>query len=159
MQGKEFDTGERFQPLINRSLHRALLTGITLATLLALVSPVFTRTDGFPVSTQPMYAAIRPETTAFVTANGRTETGDIVSLPITVIADTDDPLVAQSRLAQLAEDPNIVARCQVIADRAGSGQPIVSIEVVRVTHDATATATGEDGLIDREVLTECQVEP
>lgn len=143
------------------SMFRFGLAAISIIVVLGLITPVFSRVDGFPVSTQPVYASLRDTTAEFVTAQGRTVSGDIVALPIRVVADTDDPLIAQSRMNRVAETGASAEHCELVAVRAqdvsARSSALVSIEVVSVRHDIGETAAGRDGLVDSVVLASCAI--
>jgi hypothetical protein len=76
-------------------------------------------------------------------------------LSIDVIARTDDPLIAASRLADAIAAGRADDVCAQIAARAPS--EVVSVVVVRERHDVVDGARGEDSLLHREQLAQCTV--
>lgn len=138
------------------------LAAVSVLVVLGLITPVFSRADSFPVSTQPMYASLRADTAEFVTAQGRTSDGEIIPLSIRVIADTDDPLIAESRLNRVDETDAGAEHCEAVATRSSQdasamSSGVVSVEVVRVRHDIIDTAARRDGLADSVVLASCNI--
>ena len=151
MVKKGFEYVPRFRLNINRFVYLPLLTGISVLTVLALLTPAFTRDDGFPISTQPMYSQVREQTAEFVTAQGRDSSGATVPLPIEIIAATDDPLIAQTTLNRLSDQDGASRHCTEVAIRANQDDDLtnnlVSIEVVRVARNITTTASSDAGLL------------
>ena len=128
----------------------ALVVGIVV-----LVSPALREHDSFPLSTYPVYASARPREATFVTARGQGADGSTRRLSIDVIARTDDPLIAASRVADAVAAGQADALCSAIAARAPSD--IVAVVVVRERHDVVDGALGKDSLLQREELARCAV--
>ncbi len=107
---------------------------ITLSALLAVLSPAVTGRDSFPLSTYPMYAHHRGETAIFRTAEGLDESGELHRLSLRLIADSDDPLVAQGLLIDTIRRGDGAALCTEIARRVGGHEVrIVRVELVELT--------------------------
>jgi len=106
-----------------------------------------------------MYAQVREPTAQFVTAQGRTASGERRELSIRVLADTDDPLVAQSRMQQLVSDSQLDSGCAAIATRSRDldDVEVIAIEIVSVTHNIFHAATNPTGQVGRIVLEHCEV--
>ncbi len=122
-------------------LTRARLALASLVAVGAIASPAVTGHDGFPISTQPMYASTRSDTAVFVTAVGVDSAGAVRRLPTPIIAATDDPLVAVQRSTAASAD---AARfCTDVARRiAESGRTdIVEIHIVEETWTLSARPT------------------
>ena len=120
-----------------------------------LISPALRDHDSFPLSTYPIYASVRPREATFVTAHGEGADGSAHRLSIDVIARTDDPLIAASRVADAVAAGRADELCAEIAARAPSD--LVAVMVVREWHDVVAGARGEDSMLQREQLAECTV--
>ena len=130
---------------------------VTLAVVGALVAPVVANHDSFPLSTYPMYSRTRPTEVDIVTAVGMGPGGDDVRLSIRVLADTDDPLIAESRLRAAARGGASASAemCEEIAAR--SGEDVVAVRLVTERHDVVRRASGEDSQLAVEIHAECQV--
>ena len=122
-----------------------------------LVSPALRDHDSFPLSTYPIYASARPREATFVTAHGQRADGSVRRLSIDVIARTDDPLIASSRIAAAVAAGQAAELCAEIAARSPSD--VVAVLVVRERHDVVDGARGEDSLLHREELARCAVSP
>ena len=122
-----------------------------------LISPALRGHDSFPLSTYPVYAASRPREATFVTAQGRLVDGSVQRLSMGVIARTDDPLIAASRLATAVAAGRVDELCAEIAARAPG--EVVVVEVLRERHDVVAGAQGEDSLLHGAQLARCTVPP
>ena len=109
---------------------RRALAAISLIVVAVLLVPAVTGADDFPISTQPMYADVRPERESFVTARGVDGSGATVALSMRQIARTDDPLIARQRLRDAAaQGPEALdVACQDIANRVPE---VVEVEIVR----------------------------
>lgn len=118
-------------------------------------------TDGFPLSTYPMFASDRGAESVVATAVGRTADDERVRLTPEVLAGTDEPMLAIStaRRAVAADDAH--TWCAEVAARArGSshgGAPLVAIEVVVETHDAVAHFVDDAPPLDVEVRATCSI--
>jgi hypothetical protein len=123
--------------------------------LAAVLSPVFTSRDSFPLSTYPMYAGIGPRLDHFLTVVGVDATGTTHTLSLSTIARTDDPLIAESLLDQAVRGGWANALCTEVAGRVGASA--VSVEVVDEMHDVVAKARGEPSLRHRDVVATCEV--
>ncbi len=121
-----------------------------------LVSPAIRDHDSFPLSTYPVYASARSRDATFVTAQGQRADGSARRLSIDVIARTDDPLIAASRVADAVAAGRADELCAEIAGRAPSD--VVAVIVVRERHDVVDGARGEDSLLSREQLSRCAVQ-
>ena len=130
------------------------LVAVVVGTVV-LISPALRDHDSFPLSTYPIYASARPREATFVTAHGERADGSAHQLSINVIARTDDPLIAASRLADAVAAGRADELCVEIAARAPSD--VVAVVVVRERHDVVDGARGEDSLLQREQLARCAV--
>jgi hypothetical protein len=131
---------------------RRRLLGVVIG-IVVLVSPVLRDHDSFPLSTYPVYASARPREATFVTAQGQNADGSTRRLSMDVIARTDDPLVASSRVEGAVAAGQADELCADIAARAPSD--LVAVVVVRERHDVVAGARGTDSLLHREELARC----
>ena len=133
---------------------RRRLVAVVVGTVV-LISPALRDHDSFPLSTYPIYASVRPREATFVTAHGEGADGSAHRLSIDVIARTDDPLIAASRLADDVSAGRAEELCAEIAARAPS--ELVAVVVVREWHDVVDGARGEDSLLHGEQLARCTV--
>jgi hypothetical protein len=130
---------------------------LTLAVAGALLAPVVADHDSFPLSTYPMYSRTRDAEVDIVTAVGIDADGGSHRLSIGTLADTDDPLIAESRLRAAARsDEASAAMCAEIAARTAG--PIRSVSLVTEGHNVVKRAAGEDSLLAVEVHAECEVD-
>lgn len=136
---------------------------ITAGVLGALVAPVVLDSDGFPLSTYPMYSRARGDAVTFATAQAVDQTGMPTTLTLGVIGDSDDPLIVAGELRDAIRDGRAQERCVDIALRAADWDGLPSgtatIEVVTERHDVVAQVEGGSSLLDRTVHASCQVPP
>ena len=122
-----------------------------------LVSPAVRDHDSFPLSTYPIYASARPREAEFITARGERADGSSRGLSMDVIARTDDPLIAASRVADAVATSGAHELCVSVAARAP--HDVVAVVVVRERHDVVDAARGDDSLLSREELARCATTP
>jgi hypothetical protein len=128
-----------------------------VAAVAAVVSPAIRDRDSFPLSTYPVYASVRPRTATLDTAFGVDGDGRERRLSMAVIAATDDPLIAASRVSDAVRSGTSGVLCRLIASRAPDG--LIEIVVVGETHDVVDSARGDDSLVSRTVHARCRVGP
>ena len=128
---------------------------LAVAFLAAVLSPLVTDVDGFPLSTYPMYAWRRPRVETFTTVVGVDAAGTVRRLSLATIAQTDDPLLAEATIAQAVDGGRADRLCDDVAGRAGEG--IVRIEVVEERRDVVDEAAGRPSLEGRTVKATCEV--
>ena len=131
---------------------------VTLLIVAAMLWPLVSNNDGLPLSTYPMYAGARSDTLAFVTASGVTAGGASVRLSTPQIAQTRDPLIAQSFLNDAVADRTTDVVCREIASRLGDGQ-VVTVEIAREVHNVVAFVRDDTSLVERVRLARCEVSP
>ncbi len=130
---------------------------VTLLIVAAMLWPLVSNEDGLPLSTYPMYSGTRAETLAIVTASGVTSDGVSIRLSTPQIAQTRDPLIAQSFLNDAVERGATDVVCREIASRV-DGQ-VVSVEIAREVHNVVAYVRDRDSLVERTRLAVCEVAP
>ena len=118
------------------------------------MSPAVRDRDSFPLSTYPIYASTRPRTATFATAFGENADGSERRLAMSVIAATDDPLIAESRVADAIAAGQADELCEQIARRAPTGVAVVV--VTSELHDVVEAARGADSLLSRTIHARCQ---
>ena len=91
----------------------------------------------------------------FSTAVGVGADGDVRRLSLQVIAQTDDPLIAESFVDVAVASGRAAALCSEIAGRVSAWA--ATVEVVRERHDVVAAVSGEDSLLERTVHAACAV--
>ncbi|QGG96204.1 hypothetical protein [Actinomarinicola tropica] len=118
-------------------------------------------TDGFPLSTYPMFASDRGAESVVATAVGRTPDGQRVRLSPEVLAGTDEPMLAVSTARRAVASDDADTWCGEVARRASGttdgGEPVAAIEVVVETHDAVAHFVDDAPPLDVEVHATCAV--
>jgi len=134
---------------------------VTAAVTAAILLPVAIDRDGLPLSTYPMYSRTRGEQVSLVTARAVAADGDVSTLSLGVIGESDDPLVVAGELRAAIGDGRAEQRCRAIAERAagwsGLADGVVAVEVVTERHDVVERATGDAGLVERTVHARCEV--
>ena len=138
------------EPLSQNRPARAALAAVTVLVSALLLIPVFTGSDDFPISSQPMFAAPRSNTAEFVTARGIAIDGKPVELSIDEIARTDDPLVAEALLLDAVSRNTLPAACREIAERIDP--TLAAVEVIRVRvdlDDGVGSGTAEVDVLER----------
>jgi len=129
--------------------------GVTVVVLAAIVSPALRDHDSFPLTTYPMYDGTRGRVVSIATAVGLDRSGQSRYLSLRTVADTDDPLIAESTVRSAIGRQRAAELCRDIAGRAPAS--IVTIEVVDERHDVVARASGDDSLLGRSVHARCAV--
>jgi hypothetical protein len=142
---------------------------VLVATALVVAWPALRQppTDGFPLSTYPMFATDRGAVSVVATAVGRTDRGDVVRLSPELLAGTDEPMMAIATARRevdggrprewCAEVARRVAADPGLTDAAPAGDRVVSVEVVVETHDAVAHFADDAPPIDVDVRATCEV--
>lgn len=134
---------------------------ITAAVVLAVAAPVVLDRDSFPLSTYPMYARARSEVVSVVTARLVDEAGTASRLTLSIIGDSDDPLIVAGELRTAIGAGRALERCDEIARRAAGWSELppgnASIEVVTERHDVAVRADRGDSLLARTVHAACEV--
>ena len=133
----------------------------TIAVVVALFTPVLRDQDSFPLSTQPMYASARDRIDTLASARGVDgTTGESLRLPMAVVAATDDPLIAQSRLRRAIASGTAEALCVEIAERAGGRSDLARIDLVEIIterFDLVEFVTADAAALDTDVHARCPV--
>lgn len=124
--------------------------------VVVLVSPALRGRDSFPLSTYPMYATDRGRTANLATVIGRRGDGSRVRLSLRVVAATDDPLIAQSAVADAIRSGRAAAWCRGSSERV-TDREVVRVEVVREGVDVVAMARGRQAFGAIEVAASCGV--
>ena len=108
-----------------------------------------------------MYSRSRGEAVTFATAQAVDPNGTTSTLTLSVIGDSDDPLIVAGELRDAIGDGRAEQRCEEIARRAGewSGLPegSTTIEVVTERHDVVVQVEGGDSRLERTVHASCEV--
>ncbi len=125
---------------------------VTAAVLVAMLAPLIEDEDGLPFSTYPMYSGTRSNEINIVTAVGISPTGEMVTLSMPTIADTRDPLIAQSYLNDAVSRRDTESVCQVIASRAPE---LARVEIATERHDAIKRVRREPSLLSRTIHSSC----
>lgn len=124
--------------------------------LVALLSlPAITGDDGVPLSTYPMYARARSTVTEFVVPVALDANGVEQSLSTSTIAQTRDPLIAESFLRTEIAAGRATELCGQIAGRVTNDQ-VVAIEIRTERHRVVDRALGDPSLIEDQVLARCE---
>ena len=134
---------------------RVLRRLTTVAVLVVVLWPAVAGRDSFPVSSYPMYAFERARTDRFETVVGESSAGDLVPLSIRVIANTDDPLIAEALVANSIRTGTSDQLCAQVAQRVGPG--IARVLVVEEVHDVVQRAQDSSSVQERVVRATCEV--
>ncbi len=139
---------------------RGLLTAVVVIVLFA---PVIRNQDSFPLSTQPMYATARDGVEWLPSARGvNGRTGDQTRLSMAIVADTDDPLIAKSRLEQGIRSDGASSLCDRIAERVAVDADLRGFDLVEIISEqfdlVDFVANGAEPL-DLRVHARCLVSP
>ncbi len=102
-----------------------------------------------------MYAETRGKDVSISTAVGVDGSGSRRRLSLRAIAQTDDPLIAESAVDDALQRGAADALCAEIASRVPEG--IEQVEIVAERHDVVARAAGRPSLLDRSVRASCGV--
>ncbi len=143
---------ERFVRL-RRWVRRAALVAVPIAVMI----PALSGNDSFPVSTYPMYAFRRASTERFQAVLGEDSAGVTRPLPMGLVADTNDTLIAQSLIAQAIRNGSAMRLCDRVAARVGAN--INRVLVVEEIHDVVARLRGLASLQQQVVHADCAVAP
>ena len=130
---------------------------VVIAFVLVVVSPAVRNRDSFPLSTYPVYASVRPRDAVIDTAVGEGPDGTERRLSMSVIAGTDDPLIAEQRVSSAIDSGRADDLCARIASKVGDD--VSAVLVVRELHDVVEAASGGASLRSRSVEARCEVRP
>ena len=126
----------------------------TIAFVALLFGPVVVDGDDLPLSRYPMYAAPRAPEITFVVAVGLDADGGEVALDTRTIADTGDPLIAESWLRAALVDGRLAETCVEIAGRVDDGDA-VAVEIRREIHDVSERVRSAESLVEATVEASC----
>jgi hypothetical protein len=133
----------------------------TAAAVGALLVPVIRNEDSFPLSTQPMYATARDAFAWLPSARGVDGgTGEQFRLSMAIVAQTDDPLIAKSRLEQAIRSDRARTLCEEIATRVAAEPELMRINLIEVVAeyvDLVAFVTDDAAALDAQVHGRCEV--
>lgn len=129
----------------------------TALVVLAMLSPLVADRDGLPLSTYPMYAGTRSEVLTLVVASGVASDGEPVGLSMPEIAETRDPLIAQSFLNDALSTDSLNVVCREILER--SREVIELVEIAFETRNTVDHVRGEPSLLERAVVARCGPRP
>jgi hypothetical protein len=135
---------------------------VVLAVVAAVALPALRNRDSYPLSTYPVYATARGRVASLDTAVAVEENGRWSRLSLPVIAETDDPLIAEDRVGDLIADGLASQLCAEIARRARTevnGVAVVAIEVVTERLDVVEVASGRHPPHERTVHARCPLRP
>lgn len=142
-----------------RTWLRVTVTAITVG---ALFVPVVRNADSFPLSTQPMYATARDRIETLPSARGVDDgTGEQVRLSMALVADTDDPLIAQSRVRRAIRSGMADGLCAEIADRVATRADLARLDLVEVVTeqlDLIEFVTAGADPLSSQVHARCEVD-
>ncbi len=116
--------------------------------------------DGFPVSTYPMFARRSGTVVRLATAVGLDASGDVHRLGPGTISGGDEVILAaeQVRLAVAEGAASVAALCREIAARVDDAD-LVTVEVRTERRDAVADVKARHDAIDVDVHARCEVDP
>lgn len=131
----------------------------TMFVIGALFLPVVRNQDSFPLSTHPMYATARDRDETLVSAVGLTKSGEVVRLSLSLVASTDDPLVAESLIERALRDGHVEEICRDVAVRVADADALGNaVDVAIVTERVDLVNFVESGtVLDRTIHLTCPV--
>jgi len=103
-----------------------------------------------------MYAAPRAPEIGFVVATGLDATGGEVELDTQTIADTNDPLIAESWLRAALDAGRLASACDEIAGRV-EDDAAVKVQIRREIHDVSERVRGGESVVRASVEASCSV--
>ncbi|MDH3754065.1 MAG: hypothetical protein OEU32_09360 [Acidimicrobiia bacterium] len=129
-------------------------------------APAITDSDSFPVSTYPMYSRPRADVVSIATVVQVDPNGSVERLSLTLIGNSDDPLIVEALVRDSIRDGGRGAPllCADVARRVADRDERaptegVEIEVVSERHDVVALVRGDESLVAREVHARCPLDP
>jgi hypothetical protein len=144
-----------------RVVARVVAAGVALAVAWPALAPIVGQpsSDGFPLSTYPMFSRDRGQVVEVPTVVALGDDGEVERLPPSVIADTDQVLVAAAAVRRAVDGGPAAAGalCAEVAERAGGRGTSVAVVVER--HDAIAWSAGDREPLDRREVSECPIGP
>ncbi len=144
------DVDERFVQL--RHGMRRLVMVIVPAVLCV---PALTGKDSFPLSRYPMYASDRAPTDRFQAVLGEDSSGVLRPLPMGLVADTNDTLIAEALISQAIRTGSATRLCERVAARVGGD--VDRVLVVEEVHDVVDRLRGLASLQLRDIHATCAV--
>jgi hypothetical protein len=118
-----------------------------------LMIPALSGNDSFPISSYPMYAFRRAPTDRFQAVLGEDSTGATRPLAIGLVADTNDPLIAQALIDQAIRTGSALQLCERVASQVDAETDRVL--VVEEVHDVVDRVRGLTSLQRRIVHASC----
>jgi len=105
-----------------------------------------------------MYATPRSADATFIVAIGISPEGDQVVLPMSTIAGTRDPLIAEAYLRNAAGggEGQIERACASMASRVKLKQ-VIRLEVRSQGHDLAQRGSAADTVVDDQLIASCDV--
>jgi hypothetical protein len=128
-----------------------------IVTPAVLIIPAVSGKDSFPISTYPMYAFRRASADRFQAVLGEDSAGAIRPLPMHQVADTSDPLIAESLIDQAIRAGSAMRLCERIALHINAD--IDRVLVVEEVHNVINKLRGVASLQERVVHANCAVAP
>jgi hypothetical protein len=125
----------------------------------AMVAPALWRppTDGYPLSTYPMFASDRGRGSAVATAVALDADGGRHRLSPEAIAGSDEPMLAIATVWRAVRADRAPQLCAEIGDRLGDEAAWVEVEVATERHDSVAWFSGEREPLAVDVHARCPV--
>jgi len=125
--------------------------------VVAMAWPALRRppTDGYPLSTYPMFSSDRGPWSEVVTVVGRDPDGAVVRLSPRAIGGTDEPMVAIRTAAIAVGGGHADTYCDEVAGRLGAHPVVVELEVVTERHHAVEYFTAGEDPRERRVHARC----
>ncbi len=141
--------------------HKAL-SSLAVVLIVVGVVPLALDRDSFPLSTYPMFSSRRTTAEPVDTAVGITADGSVARLSPTMIAGTDEIIIATVTVGKALADGTAAELCSDIAGRisgsnltSGEGR-IVAVEVVTERFDAVQWYDGDRTPLQRTVHARCE---
>jgi len=128
----------------------------TVVFVAVLLVPAVRSGDGVPLSSYPMYASPRSAVVHFVVPVAIAADGTEQRLSTGLIAETADPLVAESYLRDEVAQGRAAELCKEIAARV-SERGIVVVEIREQRHHVVDHALGRPSLVGSDLAARCEL--
>ncbi len=141
--------------------HKAVAALVAVVALVGVV-PLALDRDSFPLSTYPMFSSRRSSTESVDTAVTVADDGTTVRLSPTVIAGTDEVILATATVTDAIRSGTADLLCTDIARRvverqAAPTDQVVAVEVVTERFDAVRWYDGDRSPLERRVHARCDL--
>ena len=137
---------------------RTIIIGVIAIVILGIY-PVIAERDSYPHSHLPMFSVKRTEISRIDTAQGVSESGNIIRLSPRLIADTDEVVMAKDAVVNAINQGRTTELCQNISARIIDKDSTVSrVRIVTETYNAVDWFYDNKEPIAVQIHSECIVQ-